>query len=226
MEVNDVSNEQQWLQLLNRQKAILQAAIARKGERPSNRQSLRQLHDKFMSQYMQTKVMMASRDQLISHSFVPPPYQPSVAPLAELEKITLKDLRLETHHRGSYLLLRTITPGLMMTGVMVVMEDESGDGVHFTLYQQRDEEYRTAEQVLSEKTVFIVKEPYFKLMNDGGHGIRVDHISDLVQLSTGDERIPAKWQPRISELDQGATALKDDGNRELKAGKMYDARSL
>ncbi|KAL8823300.1 MAG: hypothetical protein Q9191_005988 [Dirinaria sp. TL-2023a] len=226
MEIDDVSNVQSWMELLNRQKAVLQAASKRKSEDPSNRKPLRQLVHEFMSSYTSTKEMMASRNQhLIHQSFVPPPYQPSIAPLVELEKVPLKDLRLETHHRGSYVLLRTATPGLMMTAVMVVMEDENGSGVVFQLYQQRDDEYRTAEQVLPQKTVWIVKEPYFKVMNDGGYGIRVDHISDLVQLSDGDERIPEIWRPRISELEQGAIALKDDGNNALKAGKMYEAVS-
>ena len=227
MEVDDVSNEPQWFQLLKKQKAVLQAASKRKGERPTNRKSLERLVNEFTSQYMNTKLMMASRDLHMFHtSFVPPSYQPSVAPFVELEKTTLKNLKLETHHRGRYILLRTATPGLMMTAVMAVMEDENGDGVVLQLYQQQDDSYRTAEQVLPEKSSWIVKEPYYKVMSDGEYGIRVDHISDLVQLSAHDERTPAAWQPRISELEQDAMALKEDGNRALKAGKMYEAADL
>lgn len=54
---------------------------------------------------------------LMRSSFVPPPYQPSVKPLEKLAQIFIKDLRLETHHRGSYLVLRSMTPPKKMPAV-------------------------------------------------------------------------------------------------------------
>jgi len=65
-----------------------------------------------------------------------------------------------------------------------------------------------------------VKEPYFKVMNDGNYGLRVDHLSDVTWLSPDDERIPIGWRARISELEKTAETLKKEGNLALKAGKL------
>jgi len=62
--------------------------------------------------------------------------------LRRLKKLYLKDLHLETHHRGFYALLRVATPPITMTAVMAIIEDEKDDGVVFQLYQQEDEDHR------------------------------------------------------------------------------------
>jgi len=72
------------------------------------------------------------------------------------------------------------------------------------------------------ENVCIVKEPYFKVMNDGGYGLRVDHVSDILWLALNDDRVPLAWQPRVSEL-KDAEKLKEDGNAALKAGKLHKA---
>jgi hypothetical protein len=72
----------------------------------------------------------------IRSSFVPPAYTPSVAAPSTLKGILIKDLTLETHHRGSYILLRAVTPTDRMTAVMAVVEDERGDVLMLQLYNQ------------------------------------------------------------------------------------------
>jgi len=74
-------------------------------------------------------------DHMIHQSWVAGPYPPSVAPFRRLKKLYLRDLQLETHHRGFYALLRVATPLVTMTAVMAIMEDEKDDGVVFQLYQ-------------------------------------------------------------------------------------------
>ena len=60
-------------------------------------------------------------------SFVPPLYQPSVEPIEKLAQIFIKDLCLETHHCGSYLVLRSMTRPNTVTAVMFVVGDENKD---------------------------------------------------------------------------------------------------
>ena len=76
------------------------------------------------------------------------------------------------------------------------------------------------------KGVYIVKEPYYKLMSDGDYGMRVDHVSDLISLSSVDDRVPSCWRAAISESRKTANELKQEGNQALIAGKMYEAAEL
>lgn len=92
----------------------------------------------------------------------------------------------------------------------------------FQLYHQEDD-HRPHEEVVQVQRVCIVEEPYFKVMNDNGYGLRVDHLSDVIWLSPGDERIPLDWQARSSEIEKTPETLKEEGNLALKAGKLKDA---
>ena len=224
MEVEDVSHVRQWFEMLQKQKEKHQNAGKRQGKRPKDRKSRGQLIQQHMVQYASMKMMSQRNDEhLIHQSWVGPPYLPSVAPLEDLKKLYLKDLQLETHHRGHYVLLRTVSPPLRMTAVTTVMEDETDDVVMLHLYQQQDEEHRQVEDIIQLKDVCLVKEPYFKIMNDGGYGLRVDHISDFFWLSKDDDRVPLGWRDQITEIEKDAKDLKNDGNTALRAGRLSAA---
>jgi hypothetical protein len=226
MEFDDISDNREWAQLFDKQKDALQAASQRRGEQPRDRKPREQLISEFMGRRMANDIAMAQGKHQIQQSWVAPPYPPSTAALHCLQKLFIKDLRLETHHRGHYVLLRAATPSMVMTAVMVIMEDEKGHGIPFQLYQQKADAYRKAKDVIQESHLCILKEPYFKVQNDGGYGLRVDHVGDLIWLSADDERVPAAWKPRISDLEIDAMQLKDEGNRALKAGKPYEAGGM
>ncbi|KAL2040023.1 hypothetical protein N7G274_007426 [Stereocaulon virgatum] len=223
MDIDDVSKVGRWEQMLQRQKATLQAASKRKGERPKDRKSRAQLVDEFMVRYAATKMRRNSFEDLIHSSFIAPPYQPCIASFTELKRIFIKDLRLETHHRGFYALLKVVTPPTTMTAVMAVVGDEIGDGVRLQLYHQKDDEYRKGEEVVQVNKACIIKEPYFKVMGDGDYGLRVDHVSDIIWLPSDDDRLPLAWQPRITELEKDAEALENEGNGALKVGRLHQA---
>lgn len=226
MDVDDVSHVRRWVQLLGTQKATLQANSRRKGELPKDRKPLEQLVREFMVQLLGQKMMAPDMNHLIHHSFVAPPYQPSTAAFGSLQQLYIQNLRLETHHRGFYIILRSVTPAMVLTGIMAIMEDEKGDGVSLQLYQQKTNRYQIADDILQEGRLCIIKEPYYKIMNDRSYGLRVDHVSDLIWLSMDDDRIPTAWLPRIQELDVDAMLLKEDGNRAFKAGKPYEAAKM
>lgn len=163
----------------------------------------------------------ASQDQhtvFMKTSHVPLPYPPCVVPLSSLKKIMINDLLLETQHRGSYLLVRSVTPEDRMTAVVAIVEDEKGDVLMINLYhqgeqgEQRETEGDELEAVLSEGMVMILKEPYLKAMAGGSFGLRVDHLSDVVFLSADDDRIPSRWQAEAPKKTGSALGWKTKGN--------------
>ena len=227
MDVDDVSQVDQWMELLKGQKIKLQAASKQKGERPWARESRAQLIQQFMLRYTAKTMFHPREDQhLIHQSWVASPYPPSVASLESLKKVFLSDLCLETHHRGSYLLLKVATPPNTMTAVMAIMDDEKGDATMVQLYQQKNTDNGLGEEVVQKERVCIVKEPYFKIMNDGGYGLRVDHVSDVIWPLSDDERIPRVWRTQENKVEETAEKLKAEGNVAMKAGNLTGAMEM
>ncbi|RAL63229.1 hypothetical protein DID88_004307 [Monilinia fructigena] len=209
------------MQLLVRQKAALKAAMSRQGQRPKDMKPRQELVSQFMMMHMshQMSQFQMHDDSQIHTSFVPIPYEPSIIPLENLTPIHIKDLRLETHHRGSYLLVRALTPPFRMTGIMVIVEDENADALQLQLYQQPEEKLRPAASVITVHDVFIIKEPYLKTTSDGGYGLRIDHVSDLVCLDANHDMLPKNWKPRVVDLDKTADDWKQEGN--VAMGKRH-----
>jgi len=110
-----------------------------------------------------------------------------------------------------------------MTAIMALFEDEMGDVVLLHLYQQEDEGARKAVDIVDVGTTLLVKEPYFKVTGDGEYGLRVDHLSDVVQLSECNFMIPDKWRPRVIEMVRTAESLKLKGNAAVGEHKYRDA---
>ena len=227
MDIPDVSNAEKYLEMLAKLKFSLQAATKRKGQVPTDRKHRIQVINDYMKTMVSSDLMgqmtLNHGEQLLNSSFLPPPYLPSVTPVKDLKKILIRDMRLETHHRGFYALLRAVTPSHRMTAVLTIVEDENGDVMLLQLYQQEHEEVRSAQDIFGPKGICIVKEPYFKVASDGNYALRVDHVSDLVWLREEDERVPECWRPPIIELDKSAGDWKQEGNADFEAGNFYGA---
>lgn len=219
MDLQDLSNDGRYVQRLELLKNNLQADSKREGQIPMDRASRAQMimeqQVRIMSDYKKQKGVDATL-------FLLPPYVPSVAPLKGLEKLLIKDMRLETHHRGLYILLRVVTPPFQRTDIVAVVEDETEDVVLLQLYHQDYEKVRYIFDIARTKSVCIVKEPYFKIAGKGNYTIRVDHVSDLIWLSKDDERLPECWCPRIVELDNTADEWKREGNADFASKKYHD----
>lgn len=207
--------------ITSRQMKTLQEARKRQGQRPQDRLTREQTYTKFMKLF--TSRGIAHLEAVVSSSFISSSYLPCSTPMAELESVAIKNLQLETHHRGTYLLLRSITLPYRMRAIMAVMEDENEDAILLQLYQQEDESDRSAADIISVGTVLLIKEPYFKVMGDGEYGIRVDHLSDVIHLKGDDVRIPKAWQPRLIEIQLSAESLKTQGNRSMGKKRYWDA---
>ena len=149
MDTCDVSGSSQYIQLLVRQKEFLNAARARQGEHPKDRRSREELVNNFMIQHTIQQIKQSKRDNTLMYtSFVPPPYPPCIAPLEKLKQMFIKDLQLETHHRGNYLLVRSITPPNRMTAIMAIVVDEREDAVVLQLYQQDEKSNQPATSII------------------------------------------------------------------------------
>ncbi|KAF2467791.1 uncharacterized protein BDR25DRAFT_374016 [Lindgomyces ingoldianus] len=219
MDVFNVSNT--YAQFMSNQMQVLQNAKGRQGLPPRDRKSREDTSTRFMTTLMLTKG--TEKGHMIHSSFIPPAYHPCITPMADLRRIAIRDLQLETHHRGTYLLLRSITPPRRRTGIMAIMKDENRDAVMLQLFQQEDEDTRKAIEIVDVGTILLVKEPYFKVMADGEYGLRVDHLSDVIHVNRDDARIPGPWQPRLVEIEHSAESLKTKGNIALVEGRYWDA---
>ena len=156
------------------------------------------------------------------HFNLPPPYLPCVTPLQELKKLYIDDLSPGTHHRGSYILLRAITPSIRMAVTITIVEDEKEDVFTFHFYHLEEGAHPTAGSI-QEGSVCIIKEPWIVLAKDGTYVVRVDHVSDVIWLPKADSRRPLAWQPQDSSAIKTAKQWKDDGNDAMRAGKLHGA---
>ncbi|ELR10159.1 hypothetical protein VC83_00714 [Pseudogymnoascus destructans] len=222
MDAHDVTT--QYMEPLRKFKKMLEEAKKRQGERPNDRKPPEYACMRFMMAF--GTLGQNKPGHSIHTSFVAPAYSPCIIPVADLKHVTIDELLLETHHRGTCILLRCITPPNRMTAIMVLAEDKNNDVVCLQMYQQENEETRPATDIANPGVVLLVKEPYYKIMSDGEYGLRVDHLSDIVHLKSDDVRIPSDWQPRVIEVEQSAEALKLKGNSAMKKGKFWDSIAI
>lgn len=220
MDVHEVGDE--YCNALLQQKQVLESARRRKGQQPQDWKPREEVYSSFMMVIM-AKHLRRQGNHMVHTSFVPPSYPPCNTSLAELRPIRIRELQLETHHRGSYLMVRAITPPDRMTGILVLVEDESRHVVVLQLYQQDDEETRAANDIVDVGTVMILKEPFFKVMASGEYGLRVDHPCDIIVIDEYDPKRPAKWCTRILDAERSAESLKKNGNEAISAGKPWRA---
>lgn len=174
-------------------------------------------------QFMFRRIMSNSKGvdkNILRSSFVPHSYHPSVAAISELKKALISDLTLETHHRGSYILVRAVTPTDVMTAIMAVVEDQRGDVLMLQLYNQEAD--LATDGRLVEGTVILIKEPYLKMMADGDYGLRVDHLSDIMLIPEHDTLVPSVWRTQ-SQNPTSAIYWKTKGNNFFNKSAYYDA---
>ena len=137
-------------------------------------------------------------------------YPPSTSTLTELVPIDISMLRLETHHHGKVLIIRSFVDPIHVQAFQTAVEDESGAVDRLALYNE--DPAMTPVKVLPKGAIFAIKEPYYKGSADGGYTIRVDHPSDLIVLQPGHHLIPLAWALQAVDLAKSALKWKEDGN--------------
>ncbi len=150
-------------------------------------------------------------------------YLPSTASIRDLTPIYIRDLRPGVCHRGSYLLVRCTTEPDRTPAITVMVEDEKEDTIMLQLYYQPDEDIRPASWIIPKGDVFISKEPYLKMIGDGNYVVRIDHVSDLVQIDTWHEQFPKRWNPSQQSSGKTAADWKGDGNTAFEKKQYPEA---
>ncbi|TVY56830.1 hypothetical protein LCER1_G002327, partial [Lachnellula cervina] len=223
MDTNDVSDIDQYIKVLDAQKKTLKAAEARTGQQPIERKTRSQLIHRHQLVAIQAKMQQFRSEHHVQSTFLPPPYPPSTAALEALTPIFIRDLRLGTHHRGKYLLVRSATGPDRITAIMNIVEDEQEDAIMMQLYQQPEEIIRPASSIVTTGDIFLIKEPFFKVMGDGEYGLRIDHVSDILRIDARHRMCPNKWCPRFYDLDKTADDWKQEGNIAMGMNKHWEA---
>ncbi len=218
MDLQDVSNDKYFVEKLEMQKLGLRVDRKSEGLIPRDRASRAKL---IKEQEARIKSGVETHNSFPGSLFLLPQYAPSIAPLGGLKKVLIKDLRLETHHRGLYIMLRVVTRPFKKIDLVTVVEDETKDVVLLQLYHQEYENLPFAFDIARTRSVCIVKEPYFKIANTGIYTLRVDHVSDLIWLSEFDERLPKCWCLQFTELDKTANDWKMEGDADFTSGQYH-----
>lgn len=157
-------------------------------------------------------------------TFIGEAYPPSVQPVCSLDPILLHDLRLEIHHRGRVLIVKTFCEPVRMSAIQNAIEDIQGSVDRLSIYNLPSA--TPVDKVLPKGAIVAVKEPYFKATADGGVMVRVDHPSDLVVLEPHDSSVPSQWRREVKAA-LTVSRLKDEGNTAFKnrnwqrAGELY-----
>ncbi|KAK2598364.1 hypothetical protein N8I77_011784 [Diaporthe amygdali] len=152
-------------------------------------------------------------DQGLVVTYIGDPYPPCVVPLSGLKTICLRDLKLETHHRGYVLVGKTFCEPNHTASIMNAIEDENGDVDRLAFYNFSRN--KSVEKILPKDTIIAVKEPYYKSTTDGGVLVRVDHPSDLVLLKPHSSLIPSSLAP-VSKDTLTPAEMKEQGNTAFK----------
>ncbi|KAL2285063.1 hypothetical protein FJTKL_08583 [Diaporthe vaccinii] len=96
---------------------------------------------------------------------------------------------------------------------MNAVEDQNGDVDRVALYNVPIN--KSMGRLLPNNAIVAVKEPYYTSTIDGGALIRIDHPSDLIQLSSDSSLIPPSMKP-ASKTSLSPTELKQMGNEAFK----------
>ncbi|TLD28644.1 hypothetical protein PspLS_03954 [Pyricularia sp. CBS 133598] len=158
---------------------------------------------------------------------MPLQYPPSVQPIHMLRPIMLSEMAFETHHRGRQVTVRVVTPLIRINVIMAVVEDEKGTATLLLLYNQALESLVPVDEIVRKKRIAIIKEPFFRMTgSEHFHSIRVDHVSDIVWLDDGDDRIPPKWKTSQPVVKSDSQSMRAQGNSAVNKKSWAEAEQL
>jgi hypothetical protein len=127
--------------ILDTEKRKLAEAAHSRGTPPPQLTSRQELHQRQAVLELKASLTTVRKDggtgdYMTPFTIVPPSSPRCAVPFAALEKISLCQMLLETHHGGHYLLVRMLIPPVSGNGIGTVVEDEVGDTLSAYLYHQ------------------------------------------------------------------------------------------
>lgn len=171
-------------------------------------------------QYLSTQMSALFNRHQMQTTFIGEAYPPSIEPISSLTPILLRDLKLEIHHRGRVLIVKTFCEPIRVSSIQNAVEDTQGAVERLSVYNLPSAS--PLNDVLPKGGIVAVKEPYFKATADGGVTVRVDHPSDFVLLKPHDPLVPSQWKtgPQVALTE---CQLKEKGNTAFKHGNWQEA---
>lgn len=146
-------------------------------------------------------------------AYVGEPYQPCVVALSSLKAISLRELKLETHHRGRFLVVKTFCEPMRIASIINAVQDQNGDVDRIALHNFPINIHVNG--TIPKDAIFAVKEPYYTLTIDGRVIIRIDHPSDLVRLQSDSNLVPSSMLSAPVPCPSAAE-MKELGNAAFK----------
>ena len=145
------------------------------------------------------------------------PYPPCTLSLQDLQPMKLAQLQIDTHHRGRRIIVKRASPVVTLAArSWTMVQDEEGDDterLEVCLHKSRH-----GEDVLESASLFIIKEPYFTLTDQGEATLRIDHPSDLMVCrdAIANNGLISASDADTAAAEKLARTCKDNGNAVLK----------
>ncbi|KAK2061682.1 hypothetical protein LY76DRAFT_590189 [Colletotrichum caudatum] len=227
MDVKDVSEAEEFVAYFQQLQITAERARSMKGQIPLDHPSPSMLvgHFEMARGRAIIEMIMKPRQCYIKTSQMPPAYLPCNRPENELQPLPISKMRLEEHHRGTHVLVRTMTMPHKINVVSAIAEDEEGTAVLLQLYNQPEESEFDVEDILPQGSVCLIKEPFFKKATDGKYSLRVDHVGDFCLLPRDDERIPQQWRS-VPHFAPTSESIRSRGNTAVRQKKWGRAEKL
>ena len=163
------------------------------------------------------------------------PYPPSTVPLTDLKPMKLAELKMDTHHRGRRLTVKRVSLVVTHTArSWTVVQDEDTEDterLEMCLHKiKHGEEILEATTMYKQKfgeddqepgSLFIIKEPYFTLNEQGIATILIDHPSDLIV--TDETEADRQKASDAAAAEKLAIRCKKEGNTALKKQNLAEA---
>ncbi|KAL1851355.1 hypothetical protein Daus18300_012601 [Diaporthe australafricana] len=213
--MNDNKDFAAHFELLQKQKELLKQAKSRQGQKATQamRRSRAQLEQEYFTGALSAHMSGLMNQHTMKTTFIGEAYPPCLEPMSSLEPVLLRDLKLETHHRGRILVVKTFCDPIRLSSIQNAIEDVRGDVDRISIYNLPST--TSLARVLPKGAIVAVKEPYYKATADGGVMVRVDHPSDIVLLEPHDTLMPPQWRKEQKPI-MSAFQLKEKGNAAFK----------
>jgi tetratricopeptide (TPR) repeat protein len=136
---------------------------------------------------------------------------------SQLEPIFLRQLQKRTINHGKILWVTITMPCFRVSGVQALVKDGEGRLAALDLYNFIPSSGTTADSqsLFPLDTRLGIKEPYYKLLNSGYFGLRIDNPCNLIIEP-----------PKIVDMSNTPDKLKEEGNKMFAAKKFEQADTL
>ncbi|KAK6337927.1 hypothetical protein TWF696_001403 [Orbilia brochopaga] len=149
-------------------------------------------------------------------------YEPSTKLLRDLEKQTIREMKLMTRHTDKYVIVRTVTDAKRLSCVSTIVEDEHGACTQLQVYNLPLN--ARLDEILPRGGIILLREPLYTLSTTVVPSFRVDHLSDMDLLDNDMCFVPDKW--RVERVVMTPAKYKDLGNNAMSEGAVKKAIKL